>query len=253
MLAKVNSCAVIGLNGEIVEVEVDISTYGLPRFDIVGLPDTAVQEAKERVRSGIRNSGHQFPNSRITVNLAPADLRKEGPSYDLPIAVGILIASGQVPEPFTNSVFLGELSLDGRVRHTHGILPMVGLARERGFNTVFVPEADAGEASLVEGLEVIPVPSLALLTAHMRGIDPLEPFVSSHRLDPSQCQPADGVDFRHIRGQEHVKRALEVAAAGSRVPARSPSVIAASSFWTNYRNSPTPSWNPSASPSKTGW
>ena len=127
MLAKVSSCAIIGLDGQIVEVEVDIS-QGVPRFDIVGLGDTAVQEAKERVRSAIRNSGHSFPNQRITVNLAPADLRKEGPSYDLPIAVGILISSGQVPEPVTNSVFLGELP-EGRVRHTQGVLPMVGLAR----------------------------------------------------------------------------------------------------------------------------
>jgi magnesium chelatase family protein len=135
MLAKVSSCAIIGLDGQIVEVEVDIS-QGVPRFDIVGLGDTAVQEAKERVRSAIRNSGHSFPNQRITVNLAPADLRKEGPSYDLPIAVGILISSGQVPEPVTNSVFLGELSLEGRVRHTQGVLPMVGLARSVAFRQV---------------------------------------------------------------------------------------------------------------------
>src|SRR5256712_10535348 len=187
MFAKVSSCAVIGLAGEIVEVEVDISS-GVGRLDVVGLPEKPVQEARERVRSAVRNSGYRFSDQRITANLAPADLRKEGPAYDLPIAVGILIASGQVSEPCVPSVFLGELSLDGRVRHTHGILPMVGLARERGFNTVFVPEADAGEASLVEGLEVIPVPSLALLSAHLRGIDPLEPFVSSHRLDPSRGQ-----------------------------------------------------------------
>src|SRR3990172_2813951 len=151
MLAKVDSCAIIGLDGEIVEVEVDIS-QGLPAFAIVGLPDTAVQEAKERVRSAIRNSGHNFPNQRITVNLAPADLPKEGPSYDLPIAVGILIASGQVPEPAARAVFLGELSLEGRVRHTHGILPMVGLARERRYEAVYVPEADVEEASLIGGI-----------------------------------------------------------------------------------------------------
>ena len=167
MLAKVDSCAIIGLDGEIVEVEVDIS-QGLPAFAIVGLPDTAVQEAKERVRSAIRNSGHNFPNQRITVNLAPADLRKEGPSYDLPIAVGILIASGQVPEAATRAVFLGELSLEGRLRHTHGILAMVGLARERGFHSVFAPQADAAEASLVEGVEVLALDSLSTLSAHLR-------------------------------------------------------------------------------------
>src|SRR5207247_4077301 len=125
MLAKVNSCAVVGLDGEIVEVEVDVSNFGLPKFDIVGLPDTAVQESRERVRCAIRSSGHMFPISRICANLAPADLRKEGPSYDLPVAVGILLATGQVPEPAISCAFLGELALAGRVRHTQGILPLV--------------------------------------------------------------------------------------------------------------------------------
>jgi magnesium chelatase family protein len=214
MLAKVNSCAVIGLDGEIVEVEVDVSNFGLPKFDVVGLPDTAVQESRERVRCAIRSSGHTFPISRICANLAPADLRKEGPAYDLPIAVGILIATGQVPEPFANCVFLGELALDGRLRHTHGILPMVGLARERGFHTVFVPTADAAEACLVDGIEVIAVESLVQLVAHLRGIDYLEPFVNKGRYAEASAAAPDGVDFQHIRGQEHVKRGLEVAAAG---------------------------------------
>jgi len=213
MLAKVNSCAVVGLDGEIVEVEVDIAP-GLPAFAIVGLPDTAVQEAKERVRSAIRNSGHSFPNQRITVNLAPADLRKEGPAYDLPIAVGILIASGQVPQPQERALFLGELSLDGRVRHTHGILPMVGLARERGYEAVYVPEADVEEASLMGGIDVIPVGSIVLLSGHLRGSQPLAPYESSGPPHLAAEAAVDGVDFRHIRGQEHVKRALEVAAAG---------------------------------------
>jgi magnesium chelatase family protein len=146
MLAKINSCAVVGLEGEIVEVEVDIGNMGLPQFTVVGLGDTAVQEARERVRSAVRNSGLKFPPHKITVNLAPADLRKEGPAYDLPIAVGILIASGQVPAPRHGCVFLGELSLDGRLRHTTGVLPMVGLAKERGITTVFVPEAAGAQA-----------------------------------------------------------------------------------------------------------
>ena len=213
MLAKVNSCAVVGLDGEIVEVEVDISR-GIPAFAIVGLPDTAVVEAKERVRSAIRNCGHDFPQQRITVNLAPADLRKEGPAYDLPIAVGILIASGQVPQPQEEALFLGELSLDGHVRHTHGILPMVGLARERGFQAVYVPEADAEEASLMEHTQVFPVISLGHLAEHLRAMQPIAPFVSSGPRAPAAEPLIDGVDFRHIRGQEHVKRALEVAAAG---------------------------------------
>jgi magnesium chelatase family protein len=215
MLAKVNSCAVIGLDGEVVEVEVDVSNFGLPRFDIVGLPDTAVQEARERVRCAIRSSGHSFPISRVTSNLAPADLRKEGPSYDLPIAVGILIATGQVPEPFTSCVFLGELALDGRVRHTQGILPMVGLARERGFHTVFVPSPDAGEASLVDGVEVIAVDSLVQLVAHLRGIDSISPFASNRQPNLGHTAMPEGIDLRHVRGQEHVKRGLEVAAAGA--------------------------------------
>jgi magnesium chelatase family protein len=215
MLSKVSSCAIVGLDGEVVEVEVDIS-QGLPAFAIVGLPDTAVQEAKERVRSAIRNSGHSFPQQRITVNLAPADLRKEGPSYDLPIAVGILMASGQVPGLGENELFVGELSLDGRVRHTQGVLPMVGLARDRGFEAVYVPGDDAPEASLVDGIRVLPVGSLGGVAEHLRATQPIAPFVDARRNEGrvDAAAPGDGVDYREVRGQEHVKRALEVAASG---------------------------------------
>ena len=169
MLAKLHSCAIVGLDGEIVRVEVDIA-QGLPAFTIVGLPDAAVQEARERVRAAIRNSGFDFPQRRITVNLAPADLPKGGPAYDLPIAVGLLMASGQLAPGSDESIFLGELSLDGLVRHLQGILPMAALAKERGFGTVYVPEADAGEAALIEGLQIVPVASLTQLVAHLQGV-----------------------------------------------------------------------------------
>jgi magnesium chelatase family protein len=213
MLAKVTSCAVIGLDGELVEVEVDISS-GLPAFTIVGLPDTAVQEARERVRSAIRNCGLTFPQKRITVNLAPADIRKEGPAYDLPIAIGILIAAEQVRADVSGSLFLGELSLDGQVRHTHGILPMTALARERGIGSVFVPEADGREAALIDGVEIIPVASLGQLAAHLQGLASIAPLDREAAAVPMAEALWEGVDFCHIKGQEHVKRALEVAAAG---------------------------------------
>lgn len=212
MLAKVISCAVVGLEGAIVEVEVDISP-GLPSFAIVGLPDTAVQEAKERVRAAIRNSGCIFPTKRITVNLAPADLKKAGPAYDLPIAIGILLSSEQVYADVSKTLFLGELSLDGSLRHTHGILPMVAVAQEKGLPEVFVPAGDANEASLIDDSKVIPSVSLAQLVSHLRG----EISIPQHHPDKdwSDVTPkAPQSDLAHIKGQEHAKRALEVAAAG---------------------------------------
>lgn len=211
MLGKVTSCAVVGLDGAIVEVEVDILS-GLPKFNIVGLPDTAVQEARERVRSAIKNSGCSFPYKRITVNLAPADLRKEGPSYDLPIALGILLSSEQVVCNMPRAVFLGELSLDGALRHTQGVLPMVALAKEKGYESIFLPSVDASEASLVEHVKIYPLDNLSQLLEHLTGhcIIPSYKAEISYIFNPST--PA--VDICHIKGQEHVKRALEVAAAG---------------------------------------
>src|SRR5688500_2930833 len=139
MLAKVWTCAVVGLEGELVQVEVDIARQGLVQFNVVGLADTAVQEARERVRAAVRNSGFIFPPRRITVNLAPAEIRQSGPSYDLPIAIGVLLASEQITTDASKVVFLGELSLDGTLCHLQGVLPMVGLARDRGVRTAFVP------------------------------------------------------------------------------------------------------------------
>ncbi|MGQ9494636.1 MAG: YifB family Mg chelatase-like AAA ATPase, partial [Anaerolineae bacterium] len=212
MLAKVTSFAVLGLDGAAIQVEVDISK-GLVSFTIVGLPDTAVQESRERVRAAIKNSGCQFPLQRITVNLAPADLRKEGPAYDLPIAVGILAASGQIWPDLESSIFIGELSLDGSVRHTTGILPMISAARAQGYQRAFVPAEDAPEATLVPGIEVIPVSNLAELIGHLQGLNPIPPYGSEFDYDLLD-QPRYGTDFRDVKGQEHVKRALEVAAAG---------------------------------------
>lgn len=140
MLSKITSGATSGLKAVLVDVEVDVATQGLPSFTIVGLPDKAVEESKERVRSAIKNSGADFPISRITVNLAPADLPKMGPAYDLPIALGILIASGQIAPDVTDSLFFGELSLDGTLRHTNGILPMSILAKEKKFKKIFIPK-----------------------------------------------------------------------------------------------------------------
>ena len=149
MLARVFSCAVIGLDGELVDVEVDINR-GQPQTTVVGLPDAAVQESKERVRAAIRNSALTYPfNSRVTVNLAPADVRKEGPAYDLPIATGILLASGQVVADVEDAVFVGELALTGDVRPVRGVLPMVALARSRGKKRAFVPSGNAAEAGLI--------------------------------------------------------------------------------------------------------
>jgi magnesium chelatase family protein len=213
MLAKVMSCAVVGLEGAIVEVEVDISP-GLPAFTIVGLPDAAVQEAKERVRAAIRNSGCTFPMKRITVNLAPADLKKEGPAYDLPIAIGILLSSEQLSADTSQMLFLGELSLDGSLRHTHGILPMVALANEKGLDTVFVPAADAKEASLVEGVRILAVNSLAELRSHLSGEAIIPDYHPESSLEAMSEESWSSTELAYIKGQEHVKRALEVAAAG---------------------------------------
>ena len=221
VLARCRTCAVVGLDGFVVEVEVDISP-GLPSFTIVGLPDAAVQESRERVRAAIRNSGGDFPMRRITANLAPADLRKAGPAYDLPIAVAILLSSGQVAEIPDSSLFLGELSLDGALRHTNGILPMIVVARDEGFKKAFVPSPDAREAALVDGIEIIPVTTLSELAAHLRGeteIAIAQPGEGDgeeqrHAGKGRAVSVAGGVDLADIRGQEHSKRALEVAAAG---------------------------------------
>src|SRR4030042_3354608 len=160
MLAKVISGATVGLNCVPIEVEVDIQTQSLPSFTIVGLPDKAVEESKERVRAALKNIGAEFPTKRITVNLAPADLPKEGPAYDLPIALGVLLASEQLATDVSDSLFFGELSLDGSLRQTNGVLPFAMLAKEKGFKRIFIPSINAKEAAIVDGLAVMPIENM---------------------------------------------------------------------------------------------
>jgi len=211
MLAKITSCAVVGLDGVVVEVEVDVG-QGLPKTIIVGLPDAAVQESRERVRSAIRNSGMSNARTSVTVNLAPASVRKEGPVYDLPIALGVLEATRQLPPGVLDgAMVIGELSLDGGVRHVAGVLPMAALAREEGFQRVYVPAVDAPEAALIPDIEVYPIESLLQLVAQLTGQETIPSFTLQTELTPDFVFQTD---FRDIRGQEHVKRALEVAAAG---------------------------------------
>ncbi len=199
MLAKVTSCAVVGLDAAPIDVEVDIGR-GLPSITIVGLPDAAVQESRERVRAGIRNTGLSFPEGRLTINLAPADVRKEGPSYDLPIALGILVASEQIFGDLDGAVVMGELSLDGSVRHVSGVLPMAVMAQEQGYTTLYVPGEDAAEASLIEGLTVYPIPNLLALVDHLTGHARLSSYQRDLSLDDPDDLPAHVADFREVKG-----------------------------------------------------
>ena len=214
MSSKILSAAVIGLDAEIVEVVADIGGGDMGLIAIVGLPDTAVQESRERVRSAVKNSGFDFPKRKVTVNLAPADLKKHGPSYDLAIAISVLVATDKIiaAQPLDKIIFLGELALNGDLRPVNGVLPVAMHAKKKGLTTLFVPAANAEEAKLVKELTIIPINNLKELANHLENRSLIE---ETPATDFNFTNAKIIFDMAHIRGQEHVKRAMEIAAAGA--------------------------------------
>ena len=207
MLSSLLSCGLSGIDGFQVNVEVNLA-HGMPMFEIVGLPDASVKESRERVRAALKNSGFSFPAERLTVNLAPADMKKEGPSYDLPIAVGMLTCMGLIDQEKVKEVCMfGELSLDGSVRSVRGALPMVISARENGVKRIVIPTANINEVSCIEGLEIYPASSLIEVVRHFTGDVPIQPINPvPYQTLISRRQYAE--DFCHVKGQSKAKRAI---------------------------------------------
>lgn len=210
MVVKCNSLGLLGIDSFCVEVEADVSK-GVPAFDIVGLPDASVKESKDRVRSALRNCGFDFPSVRIIINLAPADIKKEGPVYDLPILVALLSATSQINADLSECAFVGELSLSGEVRRVNGVLPMAIKAKETGIKKLFVPFENAIEGAVVKGIEIYPVKTVFELVDHLQKRVP----ISKAEFDfNSEEEFIDRLDFSQVKGQYQAKRALEIAAAG---------------------------------------